>query len=149
MAQNNKIQRKFNAIICCILKSILASSDSFRLITSHILFTFKMVYNFYKPFFSEICTVKHFAATSFHDLPKTDNFTSIQFCNSKIFTYSTCVLSSIFAGIYFRENFVKFVKLNTVPSKIKWLYSTILWPIANTATNSQNWATFGPVPFYV
>ena len=36
-AQNNKIQRKFNDIISCILKAILASSDSFCLITSHIL----------------------------------------------------------------------------------------------------------------
>ena len=34
-AQNNKIHRKFNAIIACISKSILASSDSFCLITSH------------------------------------------------------------------------------------------------------------------
>ena len=34
-AQNNKIQRKLNTIIC--LKSILASSDSFCLITSHII----------------------------------------------------------------------------------------------------------------
>ena len=36
VVQNNKIQRKLNAIIHCILKSILASSDSFCLITSHL-----------------------------------------------------------------------------------------------------------------
>ena len=37
-AQNNKIQRN-NTNICCIYKSILASSDSFCLITSHIMVT--------------------------------------------------------------------------------------------------------------
>ena len=38
VTQNNKIQRKLNTIICYIyiLKSILASSDSFCLITSHL-----------------------------------------------------------------------------------------------------------------
>ena len=35
-AQNNKIQKKINTIIGCILKSILASYNSFCLITSHI-----------------------------------------------------------------------------------------------------------------
>ena len=37
MAQNNKVQRKLNAVICCISKSIIASSDSFCLTTSHML----------------------------------------------------------------------------------------------------------------
>ena len=35
-AQNNEIQRKLNTNICCIYKSILVSSDSFCLITSHV-----------------------------------------------------------------------------------------------------------------
>ena len=34
-AQNNIIHRKLNAIMCYILKPILANSDSFCLITSH------------------------------------------------------------------------------------------------------------------
>ena len=40
-AQNNKIQRKFNTIICYILKSRLANSDSFCLITSHLFIILK------------------------------------------------------------------------------------------------------------
>ena len=42
-AQNNKIQRKLNAIIRCISKSILASSDSSCLITWHITMTTAMI----------------------------------------------------------------------------------------------------------
>ena len=42
-AQNNKIQRKLNAIISCISKLILASSDSFFLITSHIINAGKII----------------------------------------------------------------------------------------------------------
>ena len=56
--QNNTIQRKLNSNICCIWKSILVSSDSFCLITSHMTICLTM----------KTCFFRHAKIREFHRL---------------------------------------------------------------------------------